>query len=141
MQTTEKFPEVEPKWDSITNALDPYNTKPSLDPDSQYMVPRPETAELDGVIQNIEEQLGELQACPVLLTLCKFLAILCVCVCVTGGVLRPVVLAGETDSKREGGWTGQECYGNHRQPSQGHAGKHFNRVYMELTFKTSSSTI
>ncbi|CAI8010010.1 PTB domain-containing engulfment adapter protein 1 [Geodia barretti] len=60
-ETTEKFPEVEPKWDSITNALDPYNTKPSLDPDSQYMVPRPETAELDGVIQNIEEQLGELQ--------------------------------------------------------------------------------
>ena len=83
MQTTEKFPEVESKWDSITNALDPYNTKPSLDPDSQYMVPRPETAELDGVIQNIEEQLGELQACPVLLTLCKFLAILCVCVCVS----------------------------------------------------------
>ena len=66
MQMTEKFPEVEPEWDSITNALDLYNTKP---PDTQYMVPRPETAELDGVIQNIEEQLGELQACPVLLTL------------------------------------------------------------------------
>jgi hypothetical protein len=57
-ETTEKFPEVEPEWDSITNALDLYNTKP---PDTQYMVPRPETAELDGVIQNIEEQLGELQ--------------------------------------------------------------------------------
>ena len=52
---------MEPKWESITNALDPFNTKPSLDPGTQYMVPRPETSALDEVIGHIEEQLGELQ--------------------------------------------------------------------------------
>jgi hypothetical protein len=60
-EATEKFPGVEPKWESITSALDPFATKPSLDPSTQYMVPRPETSELDGVIEHIEEQLGELQ--------------------------------------------------------------------------------
>ena len=60
-QSTENFAEVEPKWESITNALDPFNTKPSLDPGTQYMVPRPETSALDEVIGHIEEQLGELQ--------------------------------------------------------------------------------
>jgi hypothetical protein len=60
-ESTERFPQVETQWDSITTALDPFTTEPSLDPGTQYMVPRPETSELDGVIGHIEEQLGELQ--------------------------------------------------------------------------------
>lgn len=60
-QTTEKFPDVTPQWDSITTALEPFSANPSLDPSTQYMVPRPETSELDGVIGQIEEQLSELQ--------------------------------------------------------------------------------
>ena len=41
--------------------MEPFNATPNLDPGTQYMVPRPETLELDKVIGNIEEQLGELQ--------------------------------------------------------------------------------
>ena len=52
---------MDTKWDSITTALEPFNTEPSLDPSTQYMVPRPETSELDQVIGGIEEQLGHLQ--------------------------------------------------------------------------------
>ena len=62
-QATEKFSHVETQWDSIATALDPFAMEPSLDPSVQYMVPRPETSELDGVIGRIEEQLGELQVC------------------------------------------------------------------------------
>ena len=60
-KATEMFSQVETQWDSIATALDPFATEPSLDPSVQYMVPRPETSELDGVIGRIEEQLGELQ--------------------------------------------------------------------------------
>lgn len=90
---------MEPKWDSITSALDPFSTKPSMDPDTQYMVARPETAELDGVIQNIEEQLGELQARRNThqMTSHLFLIMHTSSKCV-GGFLGPVVSAGETDS-------------------------------------------
>lgn len=76
-QTTEKFPDVTPQWDSITTALEPFSANPSLDPSTQYMVPRPETSELDGVIGQIEEQLSELQVraystCPYHYTHCQF---------------------------------------------------------------------
>lgn len=61
LQATENFPEVVTKWESISAALEPFHAGPSLDPSTQYLVPRPETSELDSVIGHIEEQLGELQ--------------------------------------------------------------------------------
>lgn len=68
LQTTEKFPDVAPQWDSITTALEPFSANPSLDPNTQYMVPRPETSELDSVIGQIEDQLSGLQVREVTLT-------------------------------------------------------------------------
>ena len=49
------------KWENITQVLQPFSHEPSLDPKTLYLVPRPETQELDSVISRVETQLTELE--------------------------------------------------------------------------------
>lgn len=52
---------MEAKWENITVALEPFQMEPSLDPDTQYLVRRLETKELDSAIVNIEQQIQDLE--------------------------------------------------------------------------------
>ena len=56
----EKFPSVIAKWESIVHALEPFTVEPGLDPNTAYMVPRPETQELDSAISLMESQIQDL---------------------------------------------------------------------------------
>ena len=49
------------KWENITQVLQPFSHESSLDPQTLYLVPRPETKELDSVISRVETQLTELE--------------------------------------------------------------------------------
>ena len=49
------------KWENITQVLQPFSHESSLDPKTLYLVPRPETQELDSVISRVETQLTELE--------------------------------------------------------------------------------
>lgn len=42
-------------------ALEPFQMEPSLDPETQYLVRRQETKELDSAIGSIEQQIQELE--------------------------------------------------------------------------------
>lgn len=57
----EKFPTVLAQWETITEALRPYAVEPSLDPHTLYLVPRPQTQELDSAISTMEAQLKDLE--------------------------------------------------------------------------------
>lgn len=52
---------VEAKWENITMALEPFQMEPSLDPETQYLVKRVETKELDSAIGDIEKQIQDLE--------------------------------------------------------------------------------
>ena len=49
------------KWENITAAMEPFQVEPSLDPGTQYLVPRMETLELDGAIADLNSQIGDLE--------------------------------------------------------------------------------
>ena len=42
-------------------ALEPFQMEPSLDPDTQYLVRRQQTKELDSAIGDIEQQIKDLE--------------------------------------------------------------------------------
>lgn len=52
---------VEAKWENITLAMEPFQMEPSLDPETQYLVKRMETKELDIAIGDIETQIQDLE--------------------------------------------------------------------------------
>lgn len=52
---------MEAKWENITMALEPFQIEPSLDPDTQYLVRRQQTKELDSAIGDIEQQIQDLE--------------------------------------------------------------------------------
>ena len=49
------------KWENITTALEPFQVEPNLDPETQYLIPRMETSELDSVISELTEQIEEME--------------------------------------------------------------------------------
>ena len=49
------------KWENITTAMEPFQVEPSLDPTTQYLVPRLETSELDGAITELNSQIQEVE--------------------------------------------------------------------------------
>jgi len=57
----QKQPSAIAKWENITHALQPFTQEPSMDPGTQYLVPRPETKELDGVISQMDSKISELE--------------------------------------------------------------------------------
>ena len=60
----QKQPSAIAKWENITHALQPFTQEPSMDPGTQYLVPRPETKELDGVISQMDSKISELEVQP-----------------------------------------------------------------------------
>ena len=49
------------KWSNIATAMEPFQVEPSLDPDTQYLVPRFQTLELDDAIADLNSQIEVLE--------------------------------------------------------------------------------
>ncbi len=52
---------VESKWERITEAMEPFQLEPSMEPSTQHLVRRIETKELDSVITDLEKQMADLE--------------------------------------------------------------------------------
>ncbi len=48
-------------WSNIALAMEPFQVEPSLDPDTQYLVPRFQTLELDDAISDLNCQIEDLE--------------------------------------------------------------------------------
>lgn len=52
---------VKTKWENITVALEPFQVEPNLDPETQYLIPRQETSELDSVIEALTQKISDME--------------------------------------------------------------------------------
>ncbi len=60
-QPQDKESSIVSKWSNIATAMEPFQIEPSLDPDTQYLVPRFQTLELDDAIADINSQIEVLE--------------------------------------------------------------------------------
>ena len=49
------------QWESIVAAMEPFATEPTMDPSTLYLVPRPQTQELDSAVAKMEAHISHLK--------------------------------------------------------------------------------